>query len=173
MNVPGHVVLVGLPGAGKTTVGQALAKRLGRRFVDFDLEIVRRTGQSIPEIFATRGERGFRALETELTRELAEAPPAVVAPGGGWAAQPGLIELLRPPAVLIHLRVSPATAVSRMRRSVSERPLLAGPDPEARAVGLWMDRRESYERADIEIDTEVLGVKEVVDLAVQLISRSE
>ena len=173
MTLPGHVVLVGLPGAGKTTVGQALAERLGLRFLDFDAEIARRTGQSIPEIFATRGEEGFRALEAELTREVAAAPPAVIAPGGGWAAQPGLIELLQPPAVLIHLRVTPATAIARMRRSVAERPLLAGTDPEARAVTLWEDRREAYGRADLEIDTEVLGVQQVVDAAVQLISRSE
>lgn len=173
VNLPGHVVLVGLPGAGKTTVGQALAERLGLRFIDFDVEIVRRAGQTIPEIFATRGELGFRALEADLTREVAAAPPAVVAPGGGWAVQPGLIDLLRPPAVLIHLRVTPATAVARMRGSVAERPLLAGADPEARAVTLWEDRREAYARADFEVDTEVLGVQQVVNLVVQLISRSE
>ncbi|HEU5175714.1 MAG TPA: shikimate kinase [Gemmatimonadaceae bacterium] len=173
MNLPGHVVLVGLPGAGKTTVGQALAARLGLPFIDFDLEIARRAGQTIPDIFATRGEPWFRALEAELTREVAAAPPAVVAPGGGWAAQPGLVALLRPPAALIHLRVSPATAVARMHHSLSERPLLAGSDPEARAVTLWEMRREAYAQADFEIDTEVIGVQEVVERALQLISRSE
>lgn len=173
VNLPGHVVLVGLPGAGKTTVGQALAERLGLQFIDFDLEIARRVGQSIPEIFATRGEAGFRALEAELTREVAAAPPAVVAPGGGWAAQPGLVDLLRPPAVLIHLRVTPATAVVRMGPGLFDRPLLAGADPEAGAVTLWEKRREGYARADFEIDTEVLGVQQVMERALQLISRSE
>ena len=171
VNLPGHVVLVGLPGAGKTTVGRALADRLGLQFIDFDLEIARRSGQTIPEIFATRGEREFRTLEAELTREVAAAPPAVIAPGGGWVVQSGLIDMLRPPAVLIHLRVTPATAIARMRSSVADRPLLAGADPQARAVTLWEDRREAYARADFEIDTEVLGVQQVVDLALQLISR--
>lgn len=166
-------MLVGLPGAGKTTVGQALAARLGLPFIDFDLEIVRRTGQTIPEIFAAKGEPWFRALEAELTREVAAAPAAVVAPGGGWAAQPGLVALLRPPAVLIHLRVTPATAVARMHRSLTDRPLMAGSDPEARAVTLWEMRREAYALADFEIDAEVLGVQEVVDRVLQLISRSE
>jgi shikimate kinase len=173
VNLPGHVVLVGLPGAGKTTVGQALAARLGLPFIDFDLEIARRSGLTIPGIFATRGEPGFRALEAELTREVAAASPAVVAPGGGWAAQSGLVALLRPPAVLIHLRVTPATAIARMHHGVSERPLLAGADPVARAVTLWEMRREAYAQADFEIDTEVLGVQQVVERVLQLISRSE
>lgn len=166
-------MLVGLPGAGKTTVGEALAARLGLPFIDFDLEIARRSGQAIPEIFATRGEPGFRALEADLTREVAAAAPAVLAPGGGWAAQRGLVDLLRPRAVLIHLRVTPTTAVARMQRSLSERPLLAGADPEARAVTLWEMRREAYAQADFEIDTEVLGVQEVVEMVLKLISRSE
>jgi len=79
----GHLILVGLPGAGKTTVGQLVAARLGVPFLDFDQEISRRSGLSVADYFARFGEATFRAAEVALTRELQQAPRTVLAPNGG------------------------------------------------------------------------------------------
>src|ERR1700716_2849397 len=89
-----HLILVGLPGAGKTTVGALLATALGRSFLDFDTEITRREGMSIPEIFGQRGEEHFRHLEHELTEELQEVGNMILSPGGGWVTHAETVALL-------------------------------------------------------------------------------
>ena len=160
-----HVVLVGLPGSGKTSVGRALAERLSRRFVDFDEEIERREGRSVSEIFAERGEAYFRALEQRLTEEMRHTGGGMVlAPGGGWITVPAVVSLLRPPAAVIYLAARPVTALSRMGRERDLRPLLAKPDPLVELERLWNDRRARYEAAaDFVIDTEQLDVQGVTD----------
>lgn len=168
----GHIVLVGLPGAGKTTVGRALAERLGRPFVDFDAEIVRRTGKSVAELFATSGEQHFRDLEAAMTQEVAKMEPSVLAPGGGWITQPGLADRLGSDTLLIHLSVSPATAVARMAGGVESRPLLTGGDAEGKIAALWRRREAAYSRADLVIDTEMLDVQEVTDAVLRSIPPS-
>lgn len=100
---PGHLVLVGLPGAGKSTVGRAVARKLQRPFIDFDVELERRERKTVRELFAERGEPAFRALEVALTRELAATEPSVFAPGGGWITNPGVVELIRPPGRIIQI----------------------------------------------------------------------
>lgn len=164
----GHLILVGLPGAGKSTLGRRVARRLGRRFVDFDAEIEHRTGRSVPVLFAERGEPGFRALEVELTRELASAPPMVWAPGGGWITNEGILERVRPPAHVVHLRVSPFEAHRRLQRSAVVRPLLRGPDPLAALEALWARRASLYARADTELSVELIGNQRVISAIVQL-----
>lgn len=165
----GHVVLVGLPGAGKTTVGPLVAACLGRPFLDLDREIERRSGRTVAELWAAEGEEAFRALEAGLTRELATAPAAVLAPGGGWAAQPGLVALLRPPAVLVHLVVRPETALERLRAEPGTRPLLAGPDPLAALADLWRRRRASYEAADVAVATEGVAPQALADMVARAV----
>jgi shikimate kinase len=157
-----HIVLVGLPGSGKTTVGRAAAKLAGKPFLDFDEEIVSRQGMSVAEFFAARGEPAFRALERQLTEELVGRPNAVVSPGGGWIATPGVVEIIRPPARLIYLRVSPETALKRLGADTDTRPLLAGRNPLADLSGLLARRREFYEDADAVIDTELVDIQEVI-----------
>lgn len=159
-------MLVGLPGAGKTAVGALVAACLGLPFLDFDEEIVRREGMSIAELFAARGEPHFRGLERALTEEACAWPRTVLAPGGGWIAQAGLVALLRPPAVLVHLRVRPATALTRLRASPIARPLLAGPDPSAQIGALSRQRTPLYESADVAVDTEGLTPQAVASLVV-------
>src|ERR1044072_6860459 len=88
-----HLVLVGLPGAGKSTVGKAVAGRLGRTFFDFDLEIERRQGKTIAEIFGEKGEGHFRELERALTEELRLMGNMILAPGGGWVTSPDVVRL--------------------------------------------------------------------------------
>jgi shikimate kinase len=157
-----HLILVGLPGAGKSTVGAALARELGRTFLDFDAEIVRRQGMSIAEIFAQRGEPSFRELEHALTEELRELGGMVLAPGGGWVVRPDTVALIRPPARMIYLRVRPRTALNRMGRSVATRPLLGRPNPAAELERLLEQRRGAYESSDVVVDVERVAISEVV-----------
>ena len=167
-----HIVLVGLPGAGKTTVGRAVADLLGRPFIDFDAEIVRREGRSVAAIFAEEGEQYFRAREAELTREASARRGWVIAPGGGWLLQSELVELMRPASVTVHLHVTPETAMLRLGAAVLDRPLLATDDPLSRLHRLWAERKERYRAADVEVDTEALAVEDVARTIVKLTSRT-
>jgi shikimate kinase len=165
-------VLIGLPGAGKSTVGRRVAGRLGRPFVDLDVEIERREGRTVAEIFADEGETRFRELELRMTAELRGASEAsIVAPGGGWATIPGAVALLRPPARIIHLAVSPQRALARLDRSRVVRPLLAGADPLATLESLLERRGAAYEScADHVVRTDLLTVQQVTDAVVELVS---
>ena len=96
-----HLILVGLPGSGKSVAGEGLAARLNRSFLDFDREIERRESASISELFAIRGEHYFRQQEIELTLELRQCGNMVVAPGGGWVTNKGVVDIVRPPAKLL------------------------------------------------------------------------
>ena len=165
---PGHVVLVGLPGAGKTTAGRIAAGLLRRPFLDFDEEIERREGVAVAEIFATRGESAFRGLELRLTEELAGSPPMVLAPGGGWLTIPGAVALLRPPGRIIHLRLPPAAALARLGAGAARRPLLRVPDPGAAMAQLYERRRGLYEGADAVVDVEVLTAQQVASRIAEL-----
>lgn len=158
-----HVVLVGLPGAGKSTVGAVLAAKLGRTFLDFDVEIERREGMPISQIFAERGEPAFRELERKLTAELTDMGNMVLAPGGGWVSDQEAVALLRPPAFCVYLRVRPETALKRLAGAVGARPLLNRPDPLAELNKLLEARRAAYQSSDLEIGTELLTVEQVAD----------
>lgn len=165
-----HLILVGLPGAGKSAVGEALAERLNRSFLDFDREIERREGSTISEIFAVRGEPYFRQLEVELTLELRQCGNMVVAPGGGWVTNKGVLEIIRPPAILLYLKVRPETALNRLGAQRAARPLLSRPDPLAELKRFLADRETLYLQADHVVSAEVLDVKRVVDKVVELAS---
>ena len=164
----GHLILVGLPGSGKTTIGKKVAKILSCPFLDFDAEIGRRTGKPVSRLFAEEGEAAFRAREVALTSELAGAPPMVLSPGGGWITSPGVVSLIRPPALLFHLRISPEAAMRRVSRSRTVRPLLRTADPQAVMDRLWASRGMLYQQADHEIDVEALDSQRVAEKIVQL-----
>ena len=157
-----HLILVGLPGAGKSTVGSVLARELGRGFLDFDAEIARREGMTIAEIFATKGEPVFRQLEHSLTEELKDHGGMVLAPGGGWVARPDTVAIIRPPSRMVYLRIRPRTAINRMGRSVAGRPLLSRPNPVGELERLLRERRIAYESADYVVDVERVAISEVV-----------
>ncbi|HEX5580032.1 MAG TPA: shikimate kinase [Gemmatimonadaceae bacterium] len=157
-----HLILVGLPGVGKSTVGAGVAALLGIPFLDFDVEIERRAGMSVAEIFRVHGEAHFRGLERALTEELATAPPMVLAPGGGWMSQPGLAALLRPPGRIIYLAASPAAVARRLGPASGARPLLAGGEPVERLAALLATREAAYRGADVVLNTELIDVQQVI-----------
>ena len=157
-----HIVLVGLPGSGKSTVGRNVAERLGRSFLDFDLEIERREGKTIVEIFGEKGEGYFRELERTLTEELRLLGNMILAPGGGWIGIEGVVALLRPPSQMVYLRLRPETALARLGADRSSRPLLMRPDPLGELRRLFDLRRPHYEHADHVIDVELLDLEEVI-----------
>jgi shikimate kinase len=168
--VNAHLVLIGLPGAGKSTVGPGLAQKLGVGFLDLDVEIERQTGRTVPSIIRSDGVAAFRELEHHLTAELATAEPAVLAPGGGWVTRPDTVSLLRPPARLVHLQVTPETALRRLGSARAVRPLLDGSDPAGALRALEVARRSAFGSADWVIDTELLTVQRVIDIIVELVS---
>ena len=137
------IVLIGMPGCGKTTVGRTLAGKLGRTFVDLDEEIVRRAGTSIPEIFAREGEAGFRERESALVREFGERTGLVVSTGGGVVTRRENYIPLKQNGLLLHLRRDPAALPT------DGRPLSQATAPEE----LWRRRAPLYAAfADGEID---------------------
>lgn len=139
-------------GAGKTTVGRALAKRLGWQFVDTDHEIVARTGVSIPTIFEIEGEEGFRRRESQALTELAELNHVVLATGGGIVLAKENRECLRDSGIVVYLDVAPRQLYERTRHD-KNRPLLQVEDPLARLEELYAQREPLYrEIADIVID---------------------
>jgi len=164
-----HLILVGLPGVGKTTIGKAAARQLGRPFLDFDQEIERRAGMEVREIFRLRGEDHFRALEFALSEELSVTGGMVLSPGGGWITQQRSVELLRSTGRIIYLRASPEAVARRLRR-VETRPLLAGRDPVVALRELYEKRRALYETADDVLDTERLARQQLIAKVVELAS---
>ena len=162
-----HLILVGLPGVGKTTIGRAAAKILRRPFLDFDAEIERREGKPVREIFRELGEDYFRSLEASLTRELSLTGGMVLSPGGGWVTQPTSVELLRLAGRIIYLRASPEAVAKRLRR-VETRPMLAGRDPLMALRELYKKRRGAYETADVVLDTEKLSRQQLIARVVEL-----
>ncbi len=154
-----HIVLVGMPGAGKSSVGRRLAKRLDRPFVDADDELVRRSGRTVRAWFAEEGEPAFRAAESALLADLVAAPgPSVVAAGGGVVLDPANRELLTSDAAtVVWLRAGVPYLLSRVLQKAEgadHRPLLDD-DPEARLTALHQARSPLYaEVADITLDVE-------------------
>jgi shikimate kinase len=158
-----NTVLVGFMGTGKSVVGRRLAERLGRLFVDTDERIVAGAGRSIPEIFQSEGEQGFRERETAALRSLSDVTGAVVATGGGIVSRDENIALLRAIGPLVCLAARPEVILERTR-PWHDRPLLAGAaDPLGTVARLLADRAPRYALADLTIDTSEREIEEVVD----------
>ena len=168
-----HVVLVGLPGAGKSTVGPVVAEALGRPFLDLDAELERRAGMSVADLFAREGEGEFRRREAELSAHLRDADAMVLAPGGGWLENRSASACLRPVARLVYLRVSGATALARLGGALATRPLLAGSDPRQRLDALFARRAPLYAGADHVVEAEGAGPVEVAARVVEVVRTAE
>lgn len=162
-----HILLVGLPGAGKTSVGRLVAEKLGTSQVDADAVIVRKMQMPVNRIFAEHGEPRFREVESEVMRSALAGPPAVLTPGGGWVAQPGALELARKSgAFIIYLKTMALTASKRAADGA--RPLLVGEDPVERMRQLLKEREPVYAQADAELKADVKSQATLADEIVAL-----
>ena len=165
------VVLVGLMGSGKSTVGRMLAERWRLPFVDLDVEIERISGLSISEIFELEGEAGFRARESEATRAITVSSPIVVAVGGGWMARPETRDAW-PDATRVWLRVSPQEAARRLAMHDVARPLLANELPEKVLKDLLDRRLPAYRLSEYTVDTSNRTAALVADAVAAVIDRA-
>ena len=168
MKPAGSLILVGMMGAGKTTVGRLLARRLKRSFYDADEEIERRCGVRIPVIFDIEGEAGFRARETQVIAELCALESAVLATGGGAVLAEENRHRITARGTVIYLHARPAHLWQRVRHG-RNRPLLAIADPQKKLEELYAERDPLYrEVADLVVDT---GKQSVQALAKGLLER--
>ena len=158
----GNIFLVGMMGAGKTTLGRALAHRLQLEFVDTDRVLVERTGVPVATIFEFEGEEGFRRRECAVISELAARDGLVVATGGGAVLSEDNRRVMRDHGTVVYLRARLESLWQRTRRD-SSRPLLATPDPRATLADL-LDHRDPLYRdaAHIVVDTGAQSAASVV-----------
>ena len=161
-NVHRNIFLVGLMGAGKTTVGRALARKLNKKFIDSDHEIEARTGVSIPLIFEIEGEASFRQREAEVIRDLTSQTDIVLATGGGAILKPENREYLKARGTVIYLRASINSILQRTSHD-KNRPLLQTADPRQRLEQLAREREPYYlEVADFVVETGRPNVQSLV-----------
>ena len=147
-----NIYLVGMPGAGKTTVGRQLARRMHRSFIDADHEIEARTGVRIPLIFDIEGEQGFRDRESKVIAELTEESNLIVATGGGAVLRPENRTALKQSGMVVYLHAAPALLFERTRLDPN-RPLLQVADPMKKIEELFAQRDPLYrEVADLVIN---------------------
>jgi shikimate kinase len=158
-----NLILVGLSGSGKTSIGRAVARQLNRPFIDFDTEIEHREHASVRQIFESKGEAYFRALEQAFTREIVTCSGTIMSAGGGWITNRESVALLRPTGRIIYLRASPEVLVARLASARVPRPLLKVPDPLATLTAMYEARRSLYEEADLVIETELFDKKELIE----------
>lgn len=165
------LVLVGMMGSGKSSVGRRLAGRLGLTFVDADAEIETAAGMSIPEIFAQRGEAEFRDGERRvIARILATQPALVLATGGGAFMNAETRQRVKDLAVSIWLKAEPDVLMRRVRKR-SNRPLLQTADPEATLRAMLAQREPVYALADLTIQSRDVPHDIVVDDIVAALER--
>ncbi len=160
------VVLVGMMGAGKSTIGRRLAARLGLPFFDADVEIEAAAGMSIPDIFETRGEPDFREGEARVIARLLDSGPAVIAPGGGALMRRETRDRIRDKAVSIWLKADVDIIMRRVKRR-SDRPLLRTADPEATVGRLLSEREPIYQQADLTVWSPDVPHDKIVDECVE------
>lgn len=162
--VTNNVYLVGLMGAGKTTIGRSLAKRLNLDFLDSDREIEARTGVTIPTIFEIEGEEGFRKREAQMIADLSRLRGRVVATGGGVVLREENRATLRTNGFVVYLNVAPQTLWERTRND-RNRPLLQVADPLLKLKELYAERDPLYrEVADLIIDSSRINAQGVLQL---------
>lgn len=170
MSARRHIILIGLPGAGKSTVGQRVATLLSAPCTDIDAVIMRQMQMPLTRVIGEQGEPRFREMERLAVKAALADPPAVVVPGAGWAAQPGQLEVARVSALLIYLRTMALTASKRIE-GMGDRPLLVG-DVFVGLRDMLHLREPFYARADHEVKTDARSVESVAQDVVA-IARAE
>ena len=158
-----NIYLVGLMGAGKTTIGRQLAKSLGLPYYDSDKAIEESTGVDIPTIFEFEGEQGFRDREQKMLQQLTELKGIVLATGGGAILRQENRDLLKENGIIIYLQCSIDRIMERTRRD-TQRPLLKTANPKERIEQLYKEREPLYLNcADLVVDTGIMQSKAAVN----------
>lgn len=163
-----RIYLVGFMGAGKTTVGRRLAKRLGWKFIDLDEEIERREGRAVAEIFKEHGERHFRDLERACLKELSSSPHSVIAMGGGAFIEPDNRELAGKTGLTVWLKVSFAKIGARVKID-GTRPNFTDPE---KAERLYHSREPHYAQARLHISTDEGSPDSIVEEIIGVLRKS-
>mgnify|MGYP003380176761 FL=1 len=156
------IVLVGLMGAGKSSIGRRLAHRLGLPFVDADTEIEKAADLTIPEIFEKHGEPYFRAGEVRVVARILESGPQVLATGGGAYMNPETRARIRERGISLWLKAELDVLMKRVKRR-GDRPLLKADDPQAVLKRLMDERYPVYAEADLTVVSREASHEEVVD----------
>lgn len=166
-----RVLLIGMMGSGKTTVGAILAERLGWPYLDSDNEIFRSTGSTVPEMFATHGEAAFRAEEARvLSWATTSVGPVIIAVAGGAVIDPDNRRRIKQAGLVVWLRAEVATLAARVGTGAG-RPLL-GEDPRGALGRLYTERRAIYEQlADITIDVDEQTPQAVAERIIAALSQ--
>lgn len=169
-----NIILVGFMGCGKTTIGRKLAKKLTEklgeyRFIDMDDELEKKTGMKISSIFEKFGEEEFRAIESNLCRELSNTKSCIIATGGGVIKNEKNIELLRKNGVVIYLKATPEHIYKNIKDDNS-RPLLQCDDKIGKIKALLDERKPLYEeRSDIIFDVSGLNARQATEMIISII----
>lgn len=161
-----NLVLIGFMGAGKSSVGRAVAGQLGFEFADTDAMIEASAGKSIAQIFAQEGEAHFRELEVKVVAQLEDASQLVVATGGGLPVNQANLDSLKTHALVVCLWATPEQIWERVRQQ-GHRPLLQTPEPQARIRELLAARAPYYRQADVLLNTDNRTQGQVVRQVVQ------
>lgn len=157
-----NISFIGLMGSGKSTLGAALAQKLGLEFVDIDTEIEAKTGLQISEIFAQKGEGFFREVESQILKEFAEKSGQVISTGGGAVQKEENLRILKENSTVIYLKTSPEVLFERVKTNTS-RPLLQNAKPLETLCELLEKREPNYKKADIIVATDGKTVDEIVN----------
>jgi len=173
-NQPSRIILIGMMGCGKTTIGRGLAESLKLPFVDLDEAIEKRTQRTINDIFEKEGEFAFRACEAQILRDLpTKYPRTVLATGGGTPLHFDNIRFLNANGLTIFLDIDTDVLLARLAKERDNRPLLARDDWETYLRGLTEQRRSSYKAAHItvkiEADDSSVGIDQILEQLPQLV----
>lgn len=164
-----NIVLIGLMGTGKSAVGRTIAKKLGRRFIDTDRLIERKSGKTVQEIFSEQGEAAFRTLEKEAIKKISQYIGIIIATGGGIIKDPENFKFLKQSGWIIALYASPDTLYKRISKKRIRPLLLEKEDPVKILEGLLEERKNMYAMADFQVSTEDKTIDEIADEIINLL----
>jgi shikimate kinase len=172
MKTKKNIILIGLMGAGKTTIGRLLASKLQYNFIDIDDLIEEKEKITISEIFASKGEPYFRELETSILKEYCTKNGQVISTGGGAPQKPENLKLMKNSGTIIYLYAPSDILYKRLLNEIDKRPMLHKENPKQRLQELLDKREPFYNMADYKIDTTHKDLEEIVTSIISLFNGS-